>query len=94
MWKNADLERKKQIQKLVFPDGIFGYKKKRALLTKTRDAVFDLLDRISVSYGNEKGLPLSEAVPSCGVVNKFLTHYEDHMAVYSFGLQIDVTMQP
>ena len=23
LWKNADLERKKQIQKLVFPDGIF-----------------------------------------------------------------------
>jgi len=30
----------------------------------------------------------------CGVVNKFLTNYEDLMAVYSFGLQIDVTMQP
>ena len=84
MWKNADLERKKQIQKLVFPDGIFGYKKKRALLTKTRNAVFDLLDRISVSYGNEKGLPLSEAVPSCGNITNSLTFFNDFRKILEF----------
>ncbi|MBO5628362.1 MAG: recombinase family protein [Aeriscardovia sp.] len=66
LWKNADLERKKKIQKLVFPEGIFWDKKKRAFLTKNRNAVFDILDRISATYGDEKGPPLSEAVPSCG----------------------------
>ena len=42
---------------------------------------------ISVSYGNEKGPPLSEAVPLCGVVNKFLTNFNDFYDVYLFGVQ-------
>ena len=40
LWKEGDLERKKKIQKLVFPEGIFWDKKKRAFLTKKRNAVF------------------------------------------------------
>ena len=39
-------------------------------------------------------VPAPEEAGLCGVINKFLTNYEDLMAVYSFGLQIDVTMQP
>ena len=39
-------------------------------------------------------MSLKNVAQKCGVVNKFLTNYEDLMAVYSFGLQIDVTMQP
>ncbi len=54
LWKNADLERKKKIQKLVFPEGIFWDKKKRAFLTKKRNATFDILDGISESYRNKK----------------------------------------
>ena len=38
----------------------------------------------------QKGPPLSEAVPLCGVVNKFLTNFDDFMAVYLFGSQIDI----
>ena len=30
------------------------------------DAVFDLIDKVSESYKNEKGLPPTEAVPLCG----------------------------
>ena len=63
LWKKADLETKKKIQKLVFPEGIFGDKKIRDYRTKKRNAVFELLGRISATYGNEKGPPLSEAVP-------------------------------
>ena len=66
LWKKADLETKKKIQNLVFPEGVFWDKKKRDYRTKKRNAVFELLDRISVGYGNEKGPPLSEAVPLCG----------------------------
>ena len=66
LWKNADLETKKKIQNLVFPEGIFWDKKKRNYRTKKRNAVFELLDRFSMTYGDKKGLPLSEAVPLCG----------------------------
>ena len=33
---------------------------------KLNDAVFDLIDKVSESYKNEKGLPPTEAVPLCG----------------------------
>ncbi len=66
LWKKADLEIKKKIQKLVFPEGIFWDKKKRDYRTKKSNAVFELLGRISATYGNEKGLPPREAVPLCG----------------------------
>ena len=66
LWKTADLETKKKIQNLVFPEGIFWDKKKRDYRTKKRNAIFDLLDRISATYENKKGPPLSEAVPLCG----------------------------
>lgn len=48
---------------------------------------FELLDRFSMTYGDKKGLPLSEAVPLCGVVNKNLTIFEDFNMVYLFGIQ-------
>lgn len=44
LWKKADLETKKKIQNLVFPDGVFWDKKKRNYRTKKRNAMFDLLD--------------------------------------------------
>lgn len=52
--------------------------------------MFELLDRISGIYGDKKEPPLREAVPLCGVVNKFLTNFDDFLAVYLFGLQIDI----
>lgn len=66
LWKNGDLGLKKKIQNLVFPEGIFWDKKKREYLTKKRNAVFELLDRFSMTYGDKKGLPRYEAVPLCG----------------------------
>ena len=66
LWKKADLETKKKIQNLVFPDGVFWDKKKRNYRTKKRNAMFDLLDWISGAYGDKKEPPLREAVPLCG----------------------------
>ena len=66
LWKNSNLEIKKKIQKLVFPEGIFWDKKKRDYRTNKRNAVFELLDTLSASYANKKGLPLDEAVPLYG----------------------------
>ena len=87
LWKNADLERKKKIQKLVFPEGIFWDKKKRAFLTKKRNATFDILDGISESYRNKKRTASFRSSPLCGVVNKFLTNFEDFIMVYLSGIQ-------
>lgn len=65
-WRTGNIDLKKEIQKIVFPEGIFWDKKIRDYRTEKRNSVFDLLDRISATYGNEKGPPLSEAVPLCG----------------------------
>lgn len=65
-WRTGNIDLKKEIQKIVFPEGIFWDKKIRDYRTEKRNSVFDLLDRISATYGKEKGLPLSEAVPLCG----------------------------
>ena len=66
LWRNANLETKKKIQNLVFPEGIFWDKKKRNYRTNKCNAVFAILDRLSATYEEEKGPPLSEAVPLCG----------------------------
>lgn len=65
-WRNGNLDLKKEIQKTVFPEGVFWDKKIRNYRTEKRNSVFDLLDRISDTYVNKKGPPLSEAVPLCG----------------------------
>ena len=75
---------------MVFPDGVFWDKKIRNYRTKKRNAMFELLDRISGIYRDKKEPPLREAVPLYGVVNKFLTNFDDFLAMYLFGLQIDI----
>jgi len=79
---------KKQLPKLVFPDGVFWDKKICNYRTKKRNAMFELLDRISGIYGDKKEPPLREAVPLCGDVNLYRTFLNDLEAVYLFGLQI------
>ncbi len=58
--------------------------------TKKRNAVFELLGRISATYGNEKGLPPREAVPLCGRRDNYRTNFDDFRAVYLFGIQLDI----
>ena len=65
-WKEADLDLKKKIQKMVFPEGVFWNKEKRTYLTNKRNLIFDVLDRLSGTCENEKGPPLDEAVPLYG----------------------------
>ena len=49
-----------------------------------------LFRRISNTYGIEKGTTSEDVVPLCGVVNKFLTNFNDFYDVYLFGMQIDI----
>lgn len=49
-WHNADLETKKRLQKLVFPNGILYDREKGDYRTSDRNVVFDIIDKLSESY--------------------------------------------
>ena len=66
LWNEGDLETKRKIQNLVYPDGISWDKVKRCYRTQNRNKFFDILDRYSISYGDEKGTSSDEDVPLCG----------------------------
>lgn len=66
LWHNADLETKRKIQNLVFPDGIYWDKHIGDYRTVSRNKFFDLMDKYSVRYGNKKEAASSDAVSLCG----------------------------
>lgn len=66
LWHNADLESKRKIQNLVFPDGIFWDKKIADYRTISRNKFFDLMDKFSVSYGETKKTAPESAVALYG----------------------------
>ena len=49
---------------------------------------FPLIERLSITYGNKKGLPQNEAVPLCGQRDKYLTILDDSRSVYLLGAQM------
>ena len=67
LWHEGNLETKRKIQNLVYPDGISWDKVKRCYRTQNRNKFFDILDRYSISYGKEKGTSSDEDVPLCGL---------------------------
>lgn len=66
LWHNANLENKRKIQNLVFPNGIFWDKQIGDYRTISKNGFFDLMDRFSVRYGNKKEAASSDAVSLCG----------------------------
>ena len=66
LWHDGDLETKRKIQNLVYPNGIYWDKAKRCYRTQNRNKFFDILDRYSISYDKEKGTSSDEDVPLCG----------------------------
>ena len=65
LWEQGDVDTKKRIQELVFPNGILWDRVKRNYRTENRNKFFDLLDRFSVSYGHKKETPSYEDVSEC-----------------------------
>ena len=65
LWEHGDVDTKKRIQELVFPNGILWDRVKRNYRTENRNAFFDLLDRFSISYGHKKETPSEEDVSKC-----------------------------
>lgn len=66
LWHNADLDSKRKIQNLIFPNGIFWDKHIADYRTFSRNKFFDLMDRFSVTYGNKKEAVSSDTVSLCG----------------------------
>ena len=66
LWKNGSLETKQEIQKLVFPEGIFWDKEICGYRTENRNEFFDIMSRYSATYTKEKEANSLELVPSCG----------------------------
>ena len=65
LWHNSDLETKRRIQNLVFPEGIYWDSQISDYRTISKNKFFELLDTFSISYGNAKGTTSSEVVPLC-----------------------------
>ena len=84
LWHDGNLETKRKIQNLVYPNGIYWDKAKRCYRTQNRNKFFDILDRYSISYGKEKGTSSDEDVPLCGLVTNLRTFMEDYRKVVEF----------
>lgn len=65
LWSDGDLEIKRKVQELVFPNGILWDRQIRNYRTENRNSIFDLFDRLSISYGNKKETPSTEDVSMC-----------------------------
>lgn len=65
LWESGDLETKKRVQELIFPDGVLWDRVIRNYRTENRNAFFDLLDRFSISYGHKKETSSEEDVSTC-----------------------------
>ncbi len=81
LWHDGNLETKRKIHNLVYPNGIYWDKTKRCYRTQNRNKFFDILDRYSISYGKEKGTSSSEDVPLCGL---WVTTKEHQTRVQTF----------
>ena len=65
LWKQGDLDIKRRIQNLVFPEGILWDKGNRSYRTENCNEFFKLLDGFSMSYGDKKKTPSIEDVSMC-----------------------------
>ena len=83
-WKNGTYKVKKDVQKLVFPEGVMYDKENESYLTTRRNAFFELTRSISESFSeNKKGqtsnvLNLSSIVDRTNrLSNQFFSSYKD-----------------
>ena len=66
LWHNSDLETRRQIQNLVFPHGVFWDKEISNYRTDLRNKIFDLIERLSMSYKKKNGEDFLFSVALCG----------------------------
>ena len=78
LWENGDLNTKKKLQELMFPDGILWDRHIRNYRTENRNSFFDILDRFSVDYGHKKRDTLFRRCPFVRRMRLELTRSCDH----------------
>ncbi|CCY34927.1 putative uncharacterized protein [Alistipes sp. CAG:831] len=66
LWQGADLETRVKLQNLLFPNGIFWNHEKRDYRTPEKNAVFDIIGKISDSYKMKTEAENPASVPLCG----------------------------
>jgi site-specific DNA recombinase len=73
MWEDGDLSVKRQIQKIVFPEGIIYSKEKSQYLTFKKNSLLHVMNVISSNYTKKRAdfseliLNKSAQVPSAGI---------------------------
>ena len=63
-WKTSDLETRKRIQKLAFPDGIFYDREKGNYRTSNKNVIYDIINKLSGCYEQKEGEKPSDFSPS------------------------------
>ena len=63
-WKTSDLETRKRIQKLAFPDGIFYDREKGNYRTFNKNVIYKVIDKLSDGYKQKEGEKPSDFSPS------------------------------
>ena len=82
MWTNGDLTIKRQIQKIMFPDGLVYSKEKQQYLTFEKNNLLHLISILSSNYSNKKAdfsivkLNKSAQVPGVGIEPTHLTIHD------------------
>ena len=66
LWKKGSLEIKQDIQRLIFPDGIFWDKRICDYRTENENEFFDLMCKYSTTYTKTKETSSCEPVSLCG----------------------------
>lgn len=65
-WHTNDLDTKRKVQKLVFPEGVFWDKEIRNYRTSKENKIFEIMRSIPAYYKKEKRTASFKAVPLCG----------------------------
>ena len=82
MWENGELHVKRQIQKIVFPEGIIYSKEKKEYRTFKKNSLLHLINIMSSSYTKKKAdfsieiLNKSAQVPRVGIEPTHLTVHD------------------
>ena len=63
-WKTSDLETRKRIQKLAFPDGIFYDREKGNYRTSNKNVIYNVIAKLSMNYKQKEGEKPSDFSPS------------------------------
>ena len=89
LWESGNLETKRRIQKLVFPEGVLWDKEISGYRTPETSEFFEIMSRFSDTYINKKETKPLELVSVCGRDTNYRTFVDGFRAVEEFCLWLD-----